>query len=131
MDRLQERLDLAAEALGALEELTSKPGTVHTDLERDAILLRFMLATEATWKAAQRFLQERHELEVGSPKESVRVSLEVGLLDDERAERALALLKDRNLVVHTYNEPLAREILSRIGEHARVLKAWLAAMRQA
>ena len=57
MDRLQERLEQASKALQALRELTdvSAPSLV----QRDAILLRFMLASEAIWKAAQRYLQER------------------------------------------------------------------------
>ncbi len=128
MDRLQERLELARKALGALQEVIEvrKPST----LERDAILLRFMLAAEAAWKAAQRYLQDRHELEVGSPRESVRTSLEVGLLDGEQAERGLVMMKDRNLIVHTYNDALANEILGRVRGHAEVMKTWLDAMQR-
>jgi nucleotidyltransferase substrate binding protein (TIGR01987 family) len=129
MDRLQERLEQAAKALQALRELTDvrAPSLV----QRDAILLRFMLASEAIWKAAQRYLQENHDLEVGSPRESVRTSFEVGLLDGDRSEQALVLLKDRNLVVHAYNEALADEVMSRIHAHVEVLGAWLDAMGQA
>ena len=123
MDRLRERLAQARSALAALRELTGveSPSVV----QRDAMLLRFMLASEAVWKTSQRFLQQEHGLEVGSPRESVRASLQVGLLDGERAERALELMRDRNLIVHTYNEELAQQVLARIPGHALVLAAWL------
>ena len=126
MDRLEERLEQARQTLTALEALVALRNP--TDLQRDACLLRLMLATEAVWKAAQRFLQDRHELEVGSPREALRTSLEIGLLDGEQAERGLVLVRDRNLVVHAYNEALAREVLARVPGHAEVLAAWLRAM---
>lgn len=103
--------------------------TAPTAVQRDALLLRFMLTTEAVWKAAQRFLQEEHGLETGSPRETVRSSLEVGLLDGELAENALVLLKDRNLIVHAYTEALAEDVRRRIPEHGVILAEWLAALR--
>lgn len=126
MDRLQERLDQARRALGGLLELTdlAEPSTV----QRDALLLRFMLATEAVWKGAQRFLLEEHGVEAGSPRETVRCSLEVGILDGGQAEKALALMKDRNLVVRAYNELLAEDVRTRIPANATVLTEWLDAL---
>jgi len=50
------------------------------------------------------------------------------LLDEVQAEQALVLLKDRNLVVHAYNEALADEVMSRIHAHVEVLGAWLDAL---
>lgn len=129
MDRFQERLEQAQKALAALQELTalSQPSIV----QRDALLLRFMLATEAIWKAAQRHLQEEHEIEAGSPRETLRATLAVGGVDGEQAERILLLLRDRNLVVHTYNEKLAAEVVSRIPGHVKLLEVWLAGLRRA
>jgi hypothetical protein len=54
-------------------------------------LLRFMLATEAIWKAAQRHLQEEHEIEFGSPREALRSTLAVGGVDAAQAEGILLL----------------------------------------
>ena len=129
MDRFEERLDQARKALAALHELTAlrQPSVV----QRDALLLRFMLATEAIWKAAQRHLQEEHEIEVGSPRETLRATLAIGGLDAEQAEKVLLLLRDRNLVVHTYNEKLADEVVSRIPAHAVLLEAWLVGLKRA
>lgn len=123
MDRFQERLDQASKALAALKELTvlHQPSVV----QRDALLLRFMLATEAIWKAAQRQLREEHEIDVGSPREALRSTLAVGGIGAEQAEEILLLLRDRNLIVHTYNQELAAEVVSRIPAHAHLLEAWL------
>ncbi|NOT31014.1 MAG: nucleotidyltransferase [Planctomycetes bacterium] len=129
MDRFQERIDQAKKALAALQELTAlrQPSIV----QRDALLLRFMLATEAIWKAVQRHLQEEHEIEVGSPRESLRSTLAVGGLSAEQAEEILFLLRDRNLIVHTYNEKLAAEVVSRIPAHAKLLEIWLSGLKRA
>jgi nucleotidyltransferase substrate binding protein (TIGR01987 family) len=128
MDRLQERLEQARRALADLQELTrlSEP----SDVQRDAILLRFMLATEAIWKAAQRYLQDEHEIEVGSPREALRSTLVVGGVDELQAEGILLLLRDRNLIVHAYNEQLALEVLGRIPGHSELLEAWLTGLRR-
>ena len=37
------------------------------------------------------------------------------MLDDGETERALAMVDDRNLTVHTYNEELAQAIYARLG----------------
>jgi uncharacterized protein YutE (UPF0331/DUF86 family) len=113
--------------LTSLQELTQL--TAPNAVQRDALLLRFMLTTEAVWKAAQRFLQEEHGVETGSPREAVRSSLEVGLLDGEQAEKALVLLKDRNLVVHAYTDALAEDVRRRVPEHAVILAEWLGALQ--
>ena len=56
------------------------------------------------------------------------MSFQVGLLNEETARMAMIMADDRNLTVHTYNESLAEQIYSRIGNHAAVMTAWLDAM---
>lgn len=128
MDRFQERLEQAEKALTALMDLVGlqRPSIV----QRDALLLRFMLATEAIWKTAQRHLREEHEIDVGSPREALRSTLAVGGLGGEQAEEILLLLRDSNLIVHTYNEALAVEVVGRIPGHAKLLEAWLRGLKR-
>lgn len=123
MDRLNQRIVIALRALASLEELSSKPE--WSAVERDALLQRFEYTVEAVWKAAQRFLSEIEGLEVGSPKASVRASLQTGVLDESQARSGLVMIEDRNLTVHTYDERLAAEIAGRIPDHARLLRAWI------
>ena len=39
------------------------------------------------------------------------------------------LIDDRNLIVHAYDEALARQIFGRLAAHAETLEAWLVALR--
>ena len=123
MDRLTQRLDLARAALASFEEVVARASA--SPLERDAAILRFQYSFESIWKAAQHRLREREGIDAGSPKQVIRACLEVGLLNAERTERALELADDRNLTVHTYNEPLARALAARLPAHARLLREWL------
>jgi nucleotidyltransferase substrate binding protein (TIGR01987 family) len=126
MDRLKERLDVAEKALATLQELPL--GESGDALIRDAAIQRFEYTFEAVWKAAQLYLRQQEGLEQGSPKGVVRASLQAGLLTEEQARRALDMVDDRNLTVHTYNEELARRIFSHLHGYAGLMKVWLQAM---
>ena len=126
MERTGERLALARRALGTLEELVGVPPA--SPLVRDAAIQRFEYTFEATWKAAQIYLREIEGLEVGSPKGVVRLSLQVGVLDEVDARRALAMVDDRNLTVHAYNEAIAEAIAQRLAEYASLMSRWLRTM---
>ncbi|MGE0683363.1 MAG: nucleotidyltransferase substrate binding protein [Candidatus Binatia bacterium] len=91
---------------------------------------RFEYTCEAVWKAAQRYLQEVEGVSVGSPKGSIRVSREVGLISDEQTTLGFEMIDDRNLTVHTYNESLAEEIYRQLPSYADFLAAWLTAMEE-
>ncbi len=127
MERVNERLAIAEQALSTLQDLCrlSSPSAV----ERDAAIARFVYTFEAVWRAAQRFLMVREGVDVGSPKACIRTSRDAGLLSDSQTETGLVMADDRNLTVHTYNEALAAAIFSRLPGHAEVLIAWLADMR--
>jgi nucleotidyltransferase substrate binding protein (TIGR01987 family) len=123
MERLKERLKVADKALATLcaLSLTAPPD----DVVRDAAIQRFEYTFEALWKAAQSYLQVREGLESGSPKSVVRNCLQVGVLTDAQARLALAMVDDRNLTVHTYNEELARRIFAQLDGYAELMKGWL------
>lgn len=123
MERLKQRLALARAALATLTELASK--STRSRVERDAAIQRFEYTFEATWKAAQLYLREVEGLEVGSPKRAARAALQVGLFDAARVHQLLAMVDDRNLTVHTYNDQLAEAIDSRLAGHSVLLQAWL------
>ena len=97
---------------------------------RDAAIQRFEYTFEAVWKAAQIYLRFRESLDAGSPKSAIRDSFQVGLLNEDRARKAMSMADDRNLTVHTYNESLAEQIYSRLQEHAAVMDEWLASMER-
>jgi nucleotidyltransferase substrate binding protein (TIGR01987 family) len=128
MDRLKERLAIAATAHGTFHR------ALEADLSqanaRDVAILRFAYTFEAVVKTAQLFLANAEGLDLAGPKSIVRASFRAGLLDEGQADRALRMVNDRNLVVHTYNEKLAVELASRLHGHAAVLRAWLDRMQE-
>lgn len=128
MARIHQRLELAARALTRLEEtLAIEQPTL---VERDAAIQRFEFTFEAVWKAAKDYLFTLEGVDVASPKGVIRHCREVGILTDEEAQNALIMADDRNLTVHTYNEPLAVAIHSRLPAYRAILANWLARMQE-
>lgn len=127
MARLSERLELAQQALSRLEEalLLTQP----TLLERDAGIQRFEFTFEALWKAARCFLVELEGVDAASPKGVVRSCRELGIFNEAETMVALGMVDDRNLTVHTYNEPLAEEIYSRLPQYFSLMTKWLQIMQ--
>ncbi|MCS6848591.1 MAG: HI0074 family nucleotidyltransferase substrate-binding subunit [Anaerolineae bacterium] len=129
MERYRERIAVARQALDTLEEVLAiaEPSRIV----RDAGIQRFEYTLEAVWKAAQSYLREFEGLDVGSPKGVVRACRRSALLSEDDAVLALQMIDDRNLTVHTYNEPLAQMIFDRLPQYARLMRMWLNAMNSA
>lgn len=126
MARLRERIDSAEKALARLDEALAI--TRPTLLDRDGAIQRFEFTFEAVWKAAKDYLLAIEGIDTASPKGVIRYCREVGLLTDEEAREALNMADDRNLTVHTYNEPLAAAIFSRLPQYRRIMAALLERM---
>lgn len=126
MERLKQRLSVAAKAAASLKEILSK--TPRTLVERDAAVQRFEYTFEAVWRAAQRYLLVVEGLEAGSPKGVMRMCRESGLLTEDQAALALEMADDRNLTVHTYNESVAKQIYERLPRYAGLVETWMKAM---
>ena len=124
-NRVNMRLATAGRALASLQEALGLPEAEADALVRDACIQRFEYTFEAGWKTAREYLSEREGLAANSPKSTWRGLGEVGVLNPQQVIAALAMTDDRNLTSHTYNESLAREIFSRLGEHASLLAALL------
>ena len=81
------------------------------------------------WKAAQAYLRVVEGLDIASPKGVIRTCRELGLLAEAETAQCLKMADDRNLTVHTYNEPLALAIYERILGHRYLLVKWQQAVR--
>lgn len=127
MERLRERLSVAQRALSTLEELLALQNPSR--VERDAAIQRFEYTFEACWRAAQRYLQTVEGLSVGSPKACVRAFRELGLFSDEETVVGLEMADDRNLTIHTYNEPVAERIYRNLHRYADLFGHWLTVMQ--
>jgi len=125
MDRLTERFEVARKALASFQEALSYQST---EMNRDASIQRFEYTHEAVWKAAQRYLRSRENLELASPMAVIRACFQAGILSEEQSRLAVEMARDRNLTVHTYNEELAARIYSHLPAYARLMDDWLTAL---
>jgi uncharacterized protein YutE (UPF0331/DUF86 family) len=74
---------------------------------------------------------ERFGVGLASPKPVIRACHENGLLNEEEARLALAMVDHRNLTSHTYNEELAQEIHAALPAYRDLLHSWLARLEAA
>jgi uncharacterized protein YutE (UPF0331/DUF86 family) len=126
--RLRRRLSEAVAALATLDEALENVS--RSEIERDSAILRLIYSYEAVWKACQRLLAERENIETGSANEVIRAARRLGWLSDEDADTAMKIGRDRNLAVHMYRGQIGHEIEERLAGHAAALHRWLAAVRQ-
>lgn len=102
----------------ALERLQEALEAEQTSLNRDAAIQRFEFTVELAWKSIQKFLATE-QIVCQSPKSCFQEAFQFGLIEDD--ERWTAMMDDRNLTVHTYNEELAKEIFSRLPDYIPLL----------
>lgn len=121
MMKASERLALALQewgsALRRLEEALALPRDLPLLL--DGTMQRFEFCFELAWKSLKLALAEREGLEVASPRQALQRAFALGWIEEEAW---LRMLQDRNLSSHTYRQPLADEIFSRIPQHANVMR---------
>ena len=113
------KLDKFKKALFALEAIYLKP--MQEDRSNvDATIQRFEFTFELTWKFLKDYFLERG-MDLNFPKEIFQQAFAVKLIDYE--EKWLAMLNDRNLTSHTYNEKLANEIYFRIQTYVPMFRS--------
>lgn len=104
-------------ALTALEQaLAEDTGDRRS---RDSVILNFMLTYETAWKALKAALAEQG-VEAAYPKEVFRQAFQAGWLAAE--EPWLAMIADRNLVAHTYNERTAEQVRTHVDAAVAALR---------
>lgn len=111
------RLESLERALIRLAEALAAP---ETDLNRDASIQRFEFSFELAWKAIQERLREDGS-DCRSPKPCLREAFRQDWISDEAGW--IAMLDDRNLTSHTYDEELARDLYRRLPAHLALLQA--------
>lgn len=111
--RLQQLMSDYSHALEQLEEAVSwsQVDQVH----RDSAILRFVLVYEVAWKTLMLYLAESGSA-VNSPRDAFRQAYRQRLIDDEALW--LSMIRDRNLVAHTYRETTAVAVYEQIGSYA-------------
>lgn len=109
ISRLQQFMSDYGRALGELEEAAS-----WTDVDkphRDSTILRFVLVYEVAWKTMMFALAEVGT-GVDTPRDAFRQAYRQHWIDDDTLW--LGMIRDRNLVTHTYREATAVAVYERI-----------------
>ena len=96
----------------------------NTEISRAAILHTFEFTFELWWKFLQRYLESMYILEEHGPSNVIKIAFQNGILTD--GQPYMDMLRDRNLISHTYKENMAEEIYLRIkNEHINSLKIFI------
>ncbi len=128
MGQLNSWLTDAEKALQSLDR--AEKLELPRDIKRDVTILRFTYTFEALWKLLQHYLGEVEGIEERSPKGCLRKARELALLTDAQAETALAMVDDRNRIVHTYKEAQADEVFGRLAEYIAVMRILIQALNE-
>ncbi|MEY4063955.1 MAG: hypothetical protein RIR26_163 [Pseudomonadota bacterium] len=104
-----------------VQNLRKANGSLHLAVETAprnqliiaAIIKNFEFNYELSWKAMRRLLLH-HGITVNTPRQSIAESFRKNFIDDETLW--LAMIEDRNLTVHTYDEAFAAQMATRISQ---------------
>lgn len=81
-------------------------------LEQQGLIQEFEFTHELAWKTLKDFLSYRGVSGVIGSRDAARISFREGLLSD--GDVWMAMIKSRNLTLHTYREEVADEIARKI-----------------
>ena len=85
-----------------------------SEKDRGAIINAYQYTFELLWKTLQRYMQQLEMLDELGPGSVIRTAFEYNIIDN--GSIYMSMLKNRNLITHTYKEDVAEEIYSQIRE---------------
>ncbi len=104
------------------ESKSAKVSPVQIMIIRDSVIKRFELTYDLLWKCVKDYLEHQIGILVVSPKKVFLEARAQNLLAVEELEEILAVVDDRNLSAHTYDDAFAEEIAQRAISHFQVMK---------
>lgn len=120
-DRAQALSNLGR-AMAELESYAAIPVVNRRD--KAGLIQAFEFTFELFWKVFQKLAPD-YGLEASSPREALLAGARIHLIASDEVDAWSRMLRDRNLSSHTYNAPLADEIVERL------LSEYLACFRAA
>lgn len=129
MDKLHEKYAYFTDAVARLREALDDYSKMPLDSIRDGVIQRFEFCTELAWKTMREYLIDQGYTELNSPKAVVKQAFAFGMIQDQAVW--IALLNDRNLTSHVYDESTAKLIFNRIEQqHLALFDEALAYMKE-
>ncbi len=123
LENLTQACGRLGEAVAALQTAAADGDAELAGLVRDAAIQRFEFTFELAWKLLGK-LQSRAGLPPAGPRPVLRRAYAAGWIDDEG--EWLAMVDDRNLTTHVYDEALAVALAERLPGHLAALRTLLA-----
>lgn len=113
----------------AMENLKGALALPYSDIVRDSVLLRFELASELSWKTLKAYLESRLQVQSAYPTTVYRDATKAHLLTPDVVEVLLAMVADRNRMVHDYNQEWSDALYQRVArQYVKALEVVLAAV---
>ena len=85
-----------------------------SEKDRGAIINAYQYTFELLWKTLQKYMQQLEMLDELGPGSVIRTAFQYNIIDN--GSIYMSMLKNRNLITHTYKEDVAEEIYTRIKE---------------
>lgn len=123
MEKVNQRYIALTKALTTLKkalQLMQEPKYQEIqDTMRNSTIQCFEYSIDTFWKYLKVYLQEKENIDIlsANPRETLREAVNANLMNKKEYETLLSALKHRNLTSHTYNEPLAEEIVGHIPKY--------------
>jgi nucleotidyltransferase substrate binding protein (TIGR01987 family) len=89
----------------------------------DALIRRFHICYDLTWKFLKLLLRERHAIEANSPRTVFLECYRQKILTEQESGELFNMLDDRNETAHIYDERKIDIISARILDHYKILDA--------
>ena len=99
--KLKLKLKQFKKALMTLKDVLDQPKNKYI---RDSAIKRFEYSFELFWKVLRIYFLTQKGEDYRSPKDAMRGLAVFNFLTPEQTEKALEMVDDRNLSVHTYDE---------------------------
>lgn len=112
MNKFEIKLSNYKKAVIRLREALDIAKNNDFDIIKDGVIQRFEFTTELSWKALREYLILEGEIDINSPKSTMKAAFRMGLITDEI--KWLKILDDRNITSHIYDEDECVQIFERI-----------------
>lgn len=107
--RFRQRFENFDRSFKLLQKYSSED--ISTELERAGIIQFFEMTFELSWKVMKDYLESEGYL-IKSPRDAIKQAYQINLINNGHIW--LDALAKRNLITHTYNEELSKELVSKI-----------------
>lgn len=95
-----------------------------SEKDRSAIINAYQYTFELWWKTLQKYMQQLEMLDELGPGSVIRTAFQYQIIDE--GSKYMSMLKDRNLITHTYKEDVAEDIYLNIkNDYIEILEGFI------